>query len=647
MSYFKRNTSVYVIAEIGLNHNGAIDEAKKLIDAAVEAGVDAVKFQARSLEDIYTKKVLNDPLKAEHGTQYLLNEIKKSFLTFEELAELYNYTSQKHSFVDFFATPFDLKSAEFLNSLGLKLFKLGSPDFSNLPLIYKVTSFNKPLILSTGMSSEDEIIKVISYLDSLNADYILLHCNSTYPASIQDINLKYIHKLQSLCNRSVGYSGHEQGFVPTLAAVSIGAKVIERHITFNRDSLGPDHRSSLLPEEFKQMISCIREIELSLGHDKKVVNQGESNNRLSLGKSLVYASSLKAGVVISEKNLIAKTPAKGISPLELNSFIGKKLLNDVEEEDYVALEDFQQKKEEVFDIPNTWGIVGRLNDFEDFLHLKPDLVEIHLTWRDLVDFNIDRFKLDNKQYKQDLVVHAPEYHFDKLIDFTTNDKEIVDLSLDMLSRTFELARGLSSHFEGVDKNIGPRIVVHPGGHFKTQTISNKEDQYRRLQKNLSQLDSRGLRVLVENMPPYPWYFGGQWYNTIFLDPGEISQFAQSMGWGVCYDLSHAQLYCNYANIKLDTFTKKIFNNISYLHISDASGTTQEGLQLGNGVMDYDHLFEIFSQLDVGFIPEIWKGHLNKGEGFKKALTFIQDLLKKNSGKSCSLGGGLHHPGCGH
>lgn len=647
MSFFKREQT-YIIAEIGLNHNGVLDSAKSLIDAAVDSGVNAVKFQVRSLADIYTKKVLLDPLKAEHGTQYLLSEIKKAFLTFEDVAELHAYTTKKHPQVDFFATPFDIRSAEFLNTLNLNLFKLGSPDFSNLPLIRKIASFKKPLLLSTGMSTEPEILKVVSYLRSLNVDFALLHCNSTYPASIQDINIRYIERLKEISERVVGYSGHEQGYIPTLAAVSTGAKIIERHITFDRDSNGPDHRASLLPQDFKAMVEAIREVEISLGVKEKLVNQGESNNRLSLAKSLVYAKAFKAGTILTDEDLLAKTPAKGISPLELENFIGKELQMDVAEEDYVSDQDFQKKGEsETYDIPRTWGIVGRLNDFEEFLDLKPDLVEIHLTWRDLVDFKIDRFQLENKKFKQDLVVHAPEYYLDKLIDFSTTEKEVADLSVEMLSRTFDLARKLSNHFEGVNHDIGPRIIVHPGGHFKTPTTSNKGEQYRLLQKNLSQMDTTGLRVLVENMPPYPWYFGGQWYNTIFLDPGEISQFAKSIGWGVCYDLSHAQLYCNHANIKLSDFTAKIFDNISYLHVSDAAGTTQEGLQLGEGVMDYNHLFEIFKKLDVGFIPEIWKGHLNKGEGFKKALTFIEDLLKKNSGSSCMAMGHAHDPSHNH
>jgi N-acetylneuraminate synthase len=640
---------VHIIAEIGINHNGSLEHAKELIKAAKEAGANSVKVQVRNLEEIYTKSVLNDPLKAEHGTQYLLHELQKAHLTYDDVKELQDYAKEIN--VTFFATPFDNKSADFLNELGCEIFKIGSPDFTNLPLITKVCSFNKPIILSTGMSTEEEIRTVVSYLKENRANFALLHCNSTYPASFQDINLNYIPELKRISGTTVGYSGHERGFAPTLAAISQGAMIIERHITKNIDSDGPDHSSSLSIDEFHQMTKAVRQVEQSLGVMKKIYNQGEQNNRLSLAKSLVFSKDFPKGHTLQVSDLISKTPAKGLSPLELGNFIGKTLNEDVLEDSYIFYHQLSENKKEAtktsFDIPKTWGIVGRLNDFRDFLDLKPDLVEIHLTWRDLVDFKPEKFNLTGDKFSQDLVVHAPEYYHDELIDFTSSDSNIVEMSLDMLQKTFNLAKDLSPSFTGVNQNIGPRVVVHPGGHFKELPKNVPKDlQYSSLEKNLSSLNSEGLRVLVENMPPFPWYFGGQWYNTVFLDPGEISQFANNMGWGVCYDLSHAQLYCNSANITLKEFTKKIKGHIHYLHISDGMGTTQEGLQLGHGDMDFDHLFEILNELDVGFIPEIWQGHLNNGQGFKEALVKIEDLLKnKMSGKSCFLNH-VHDENCG-
>lgn len=384
------------------------------------------------------------------------------------------------------------------------------------------------------------------------------------------------------------------------------------------------------------MIRSIREVEVALGREAKLVNQGESNNQVTLGKSLVYAKALKAGHIITEADLLAKTPAKGLSPLHLPELVGKTLIVDVPEEGYASRDDFdRQQGEKTYEIPNTWGIVGRLNDFNEFLSLRPDLIEIHLTWRDLVDFDPKEFKQKHASaLAQDLVVHAPEYYNDQLIDFTSTDPKIRDLSLEMLEKTFSLARSLAPHFEGTDQNLGPRVVVHPGGHFKVPTTSNKTDQYRQLKKNLEIADSRGVRVLMENMPPFPWYFGGQWHNSIFLDPREIAQFATEAGCGICYDLSHALLYCNHAGISISRFSNEIFDHIKYLHISDAAGTTQEGLQLGEGVLDYHHLSELLGRLDVGFIPEIWQGHLNKGKGFTKALDFIEALVKKHSSEGC-------------
>jgi N-acetylneuraminate synthase len=182
-------------------------------------------------------------------------------------------------------------------------------------------------------------------------------------------------------------------------------------------------------------------------------------------------------------------------------------------------------------------------------------------------------------------------------------------------------------------------VVHPGGHFAAKTETNKDDQYRRLMRNLRSVNSDGVRVLVENMPPFPWYFGGQWTNTIFLDAAEVAQFAREMQWGICYDTSHAQLYCAHVGMSLLDFTRKIIDCVQYLHISDAKGVTHEGLQIGEGEIDFPQLFALLANVNPGFIPEVWQGHLDGGRGFKDALGKIESLLAKSSGLSCSCRAG--------
>ena len=195
------------------------------------------------------------------------------------------------------------------------------------------------MIVSTGMSTEHEIHRVIDKLNSWGVEYCLLHCNSTYPASIVDLNLKYIQKLQSISQIVVGYSGHERGYLPTLSAVALGAKIIERHLTFDREAEGPDHSSSLEANEFKEMIANIRLVEASLGQEARVLNQGEQVNRIALGKSLVLVRDMKRGDILNKEDLVAKTPARGVSPMELKKFVGCSLSRDMNQDDYIQFED--------------------------------------------------------------------------------------------------------------------------------------------------------------------------------------------------------------------------------------------------------------------------------------------------------------------
>ena len=631
MTHFKKAAGVYVIAEVGINHNGDLDAAKALIRAAVDAGANGVKIQVRHLESIYTKAVLEDPLKAEQGTQYLLHEIRKAQFTFEEVKALFEYSKQFN--VDFFATPFDITSARFLNDIGMSLFKVGSPDMTNLPLLGVIASFGKPMILSTGMSDEVEIDQVAAFLRDRNADFALLHCNSTYPAPNNMIHLRYVEAMRTRYNVKVGYSGHEEGYAPTLAAVARGAEIVERHITFDTTQSGPDHRASLVPQDFAAMVESIRIIEEALGKPQRTLNQGEKGNRLTLAKSLVANRDLKAGTVLTAEDVVAKSPAKGTSVLEFDSFIGKKLSRDVLADEYLypaQLSEAVGDRDRSYRFGKTWGVVGRLNDFRDMLELKPDLIEIHMTWRDL--FN---YQAPVGTFEQNLVIHAPEYYQDQLIDFSSPDPKVTEYSLEMLQRTINIARDLAPRFKGLVDPRGPRIVVHPGGHFSKPTEADKTEQYRLLMKHLREIDSEGTRLLVENMPPRPWYFGGQWYNTVFLDGKEIAQFADEMGWGVCYDTSHAGLYCNLAGIPLAETTRQVLDHIAYLHVSDARGYTEEGLQIGEGTIDFEQFFAIVNKIDVGFIPEIWQGHLNGGKGFRDALGTLEKIIAKVGGQSCS------------
>ena len=634
MTLFERHAGVYVIAEVGINHDGDIAAAKQLIQSAAAAGVQGVKIQVRDLPSVYAADVLCDSKRAEQGTQYILSELRKSSLPPEQVAELFEFG--RGFPVDFFATPFSSTSADLLQELGCPIFKIGSPELTNLPLIRQVAGYGKPMILSTGMCTEDEVRQVAGYLHEVGASFTLLHCNSTYPAAPDELHLRYLNELARVADCRVGYSGHEQGFVPTLAAVSLGATVIERHITFDTSAAGPDHSASLTAGQFAEMVDAIRIVERSLGGAVKHFGQGEQANRVTLAKSIVAARPIPAGAKVTTDMLTVRSPARGVSPLLMDRFIGQRTTRPLRQDEPVLFEDFRPAQNPVrrVSIPRTWGIVGRLNDFEEFLDVRPDLVEVHLAWRDIEEYRTGGTRFMRDEYAQDLVVHAPEYYDDKLIDFTSEDPAVTEYSLEMLSTTFELSRSLASRFKGATHAEGPRVVVHPGGHFSKPTEANRSEQYARLVSRLRSLDTSGVRVVMENMPPFPWYFGGQWFNTVFVDSREIAEFAGLMGWGICYDLSHAQLYCNHVGKPLADYTREILDHVAYLHISDARSVTEEGVQLGEGDLDLDHLFHILDRLDVGFIPEIWNGHLRHGAGMRQALRTIEELLdRKLAGRS--------------
>ena len=625
MTLFESHPGVYVIADVGINHNGDIDVAKTLIAGAAAAGAHGVKIQVRDLPSVYAQHVLEEPTLAEQGTQYILDALQRVTLSAAEVAELFHFGGRLP--IDFFATPFCQSSAALLDRLGCPIFKIGSPDFTNVPLIRQVAGFGRPMILSTGMCTEDEVRQVVQVLRGEAADFTLLHCNSTYPAPYDGLNLRYMARLAEISQAPVGYSGHERGFAPTLAAVALGASVIERHITFDRGADGPDHSASLTIEDFAQMVESVKEIEQSLGEAVKHFGQGEASNRVTLGKSLVAARHIPVGAELTADMLAVKSPARGVSPLLADRLVGQRTVRDLDRDELVLPEDVRPADTEPSpSIQRTWGVVGRFCDFEEFLDLRPDLVEIHLTWRDVEQYRAGDVRLMRDSYPQDLVVHAPEYYGDKLTDFTSKDPVVTDYSVEALSATIELTRSLAGSFAGATHPGGPRLVVHPGGHFATPTSTNRSEQYDRLVRRLRGVDTSGVRVLVENMPPYPWYFGGQWYNTVFVDSGEIAEFADVMGWGICYDLSHALLYCNSQRKPLEEFTCDVLDHISYLHISDARDVTEEGLQLGEGDLDMEHLVQILSRLDVGFIPEIWNGHLRNGAGMRSALRTIEQLL---------------------
>lgn len=315
---------VFVIAEAGVNHNGDIEIAKQLIDAASEAGADAVKFQTFQADSLVcrTAKKAEYQLETTDRTETQYDMLKKLELTPQMHRELIEHCIKRN--IMFLSTPFDLESIKLLSELGMQIYKIPSGEITNLPYLREIAKQQKKIILSTGMSSMDEVKAAVNVLKNNGTeDITLLHCNTQYPTPISDVNLLAMVKMREETGLPVGYSDHTQGIEVPIAAAALGAEVIEKHFTLDRKMEGPDHKASLEPQELMQMVVGIRKIESALGSNIKQVSESEMTNVAIVRKSIVAATNIKRGEKYTEKNITTKRPATGISPMLWDEVIGK------------------------------------------------------------------------------------------------------------------------------------------------------------------------------------------------------------------------------------------------------------------------------------------------------------------------------------
>ena len=330
--------SVFIIAEAGVNHNGSVDLAKKLIDVASDAGADAVKFQTFKAENLVTK----DAQKAEYQKrnsdkkESQFDMIKKLELDIETHKNLISYCRSKN--IIFLSSPFDIESIYTLNDLGLEIFVTPSGEITNLPYLRQIGKLNKKVILSTGMSDIKDIknaLDVITCEGTTKENITVLHANTMYPTPMSDVNLKAMKTIGNTFDIAFGYSDHTLGIEVNIAAVAMGANCIEKHFTLDRSMNGPDHKASLEPDELKSMVKAIRNIEKALGSNIKKPSKSEKSNIKSARKSIVATTKIKQGDVLTEKNLTTKRPGNGISPMRWDEIIGTKATKNYLEDDLI------------------------------------------------------------------------------------------------------------------------------------------------------------------------------------------------------------------------------------------------------------------------------------------------------------------------
>lgn len=333
---------VIIIAEAGVNHNGSIENALRLIDAAADAGVNYVKFQTFKAENLVAKSAQ----KAEYQVQNTGNKeesqyqmLKKLELSKKQHEQLISYCEEKN--VKFLSTAFDLDSLDYLHTIGMDMVKIPSGEITNLPYLRKAASFFKIVILSTGMATMEDINAALSvfFAAGISKDNIsILHCNTEYPTPMEDVNLKAMLHIQKEFGTKVGYSDHTLGIEVPIAAVALGASVIEKHFTLDKTMHGPDHSASLEPNELKAMVTAIRNIEKAIsGSGLKEITTSEQKNIVIARKSIVALKKIKKGEIFSEDNITAKRPGHGISPMQWDNVLGKSAYRDFEQDEFITL----------------------------------------------------------------------------------------------------------------------------------------------------------------------------------------------------------------------------------------------------------------------------------------------------------------------
>jgi sialic acid synthase SpsE/sugar phosphate isomerase/epimerase len=613
----------FVIAEVGNNHNGDYDRAIALVDAAVAAGADCAKFQMRKLDEVYRGSSLSGK-DDDLAVEYTLDLLRRFELTTDQQQRIATYCASKG--IQYLCTPWDASSVATLETFGVQAYKVASADLTNLPLLAKLAATGKTLIVSTGMSTTEEIKVAATFLDNRAAPYVLLHCQSTYPAPLHNIRLRFMETLKTI-HPAVGYSGHERGIAVSIGAVALGAIVIERHITLDREMEGPDHAASLEPEEFKALVAGIREVEAARGEPlaERALSQGELINRENLAKSLVAARAIAAGAVVTEADIAVKSPGQGLSPLKMPALIGRKLGRAMAPDDYFFPSDLNDSaaKARRFRFDRPWGVPVRYHDAEKFLEIcQPDIIEFHLSYNDM---ERDPTAYLSGTYDLGFVVHAPElFAGSRLMDLATSDESLRRYSLEQTQAVIDITRGLKKFFPRTKR---PPIVANIGGFTRDEPLApeQKAECYRIFAASLGELDLDGVELIPQTMAPFPWHFGGQRHQNIFIFPEESAAFCAKHDLRMCVDISHTKLAANHFGFGFAEGLAKLGPHTAHLHFGDAKGLDGEGLQVGEGEIDFDEIGAVLRKHapHASFIPEIWQGHKNMGEGFWTALERLE------------------------
>lgn len=620
----------FIIAEIGNNHQGDFSLAKKLVDHAVEAEVDCVKFQMRNMASLYKNDGRADDATADLGAQYTLDLLSRFQLSCESLVQVFDYAKSRGVLP--LCTPWDLHSLQVLEKYGMDAYKVASADFTNFELLKAVANTGKPFFCSTGMSSEAEIKGTVAFLNGLGANFVLLHCNSTYPTPFKDVNLKYLNRLRAISGQLVGYSGHERGISIPIASIALGACIIEKHLTIDRGLEGSDHKVSLLPCELKEMVAQIRNVEESLGSDtsEREITQGELINRENLAKSLVAVADIKKGTIITRNLIQIKSPGQGLQPNRLADLVGVTANRDIKAGSFFYMTDITgQIEKRNYEFSRPFGVPVRYHDYSVIkTGTNLDFMEFHLSYKDL---EVDLETFFHGAEDIGFAVHCPElFANDHILDLCSDEESYRNDSIAFLSHVISITTQLTRYFPCTKR---PVLVVNAGGWSRKGFIKDdqKQKKYDLVSDALKKVNQQSeVIIAIQTMPPFPWHFGGQSYHNLFVCADEIVSFCrENPDVRICLDVSHSMMACNHFGWNILDFVRKVAPYNVHMHIVDAKGSDGEGVRIGEGNVDFLALFQLLNEVNpnVPFIPEVWQGHKNHGEGFWSALEYLEGVCK--------------------
>jgi len=609
MSHIKQ--SIYIIAEIGINHGGEYSTAFQLIKAAADAGVHGIKFQYRNLDNAYAEGA------KQIGDEILLKEITKNYLSPEYILKL---ARASHDLgIEVGISFFDVADiADFGENLtAFDFFKSPSVELNNALMINKMLQQNKPVYVSLGCHHESEIDQAFANFEHDN--WVAMHCVSNYPVSLANARLGYLSHMKSKWSRPFGYSSHDENWEVCLVAMSMGASVIERHITFDKSAEGLDHSTSSTPNEFKSMVTFADNMYLLMAGDSpRVPNQGELLNLQNLGRSYYAKLPIKANEAVNPDQLTLRSPRVGLGRTEMSPYFGKPSLRDIQAGDVINQSVFLPP-EVVTDEALAFArkmkvaIPVRLHDLKNIENRFPvGGYEFHLSFGEVLS------GLSAKPYSPTNLysIHLPDYiSSTALMDPFSKDKSQVEGSFEILQRTVDFAKQLQDLTGRKVPIVGSFSVVH-------KSINEFYEQHAQL---LLKYKEQGVSILPQWLPPIAWYFGGsvklsamnEFRDVVFIKQHQLP---------ICMDVCHLCLGDSLYNFDATNMMNLLSPHIEHIHIADAEGIDGEGLHFGEGDPKNMPAIQAAMQFDCMKVIEVWQGHLDEGAGFAKAISSLSKLF---------------------